>query len=191
MYHWILALVYLWFPYVSQTSPTASYGNDCHSASILMVAKYYGVAGDETVEEIQVDMVGIGAPAKYPVIVDYIEEKYGLDAKLITTYQPIKDMHLENGYEYADEIEVVDEIPHNTPVIWIYLMTPHWVVRFQEYNFDPYNGIFKFEETSSRMNMYRPELGLGIVVTKPNKGDAQCEQSSPERHPACRSSSVW
>ena len=165
MINLLIGLSLLAFPFISQETDTAPYLNDCHSASVLMVARYYGLGEDQTVAEVQEEMVGKDKRAKYPDVVSYLEDKYNLETKVVTTYKPIKDMLVRMELEGAQDIEIVDDIPHDKPVIWIYVKTPHWVVRFNDFNYDPANGVFPFDQTSEKMNLYRPDLGLGIIVT--------------------------
>lgn len=152
------------FPFVSQITEDAQYYDDCGSASIKMVAEYYGVAGSETVDEVHKDMMDGDYPANYLNVSEYIESKYGLETRVVTTYGAVKDMLEELEFDVS-MIEVVDDVPIDKPVIWTYAVTPHWVVRFDGMNYDPYNGVFPFDETSELRNLYRPDLGLGIIVT--------------------------
>ena len=162
----LIILLLLGFPFVSQQGETARYQHDCHSAAISMVTMYYGVWKGRTVEEIQEDMVGRGSRANYVQVVEYLEQEYNLQVEVVTTYQPTKDSLVAKGYKGAENIRVVDNIPNDVPVIWIYTLVPHWVVRFKGYNFDPYNGVDPFEDTAEKMNIYKPELGLGLIVRK-------------------------
>ena len=152
------------FPYVSQITLDAQYVYDCGSAAVKMVAEYYGVAGPETVDELHKDMMGGDYPSNYLNISEYIESRYGLDAKVVTTYGAVKDMLEELGFDVS-MIEVVESVPADVPVIWTYAVTPHWVVRYDGVNYDPWNGIFPFDETSELRNLYRPDLGLGIIIS--------------------------
>ena len=151
------------FPYVDQVGDDATYINDCGSASILMVAKYYGVAGDETVDEIHFDMMKGDLLVAYPSIVSYLEDTYHLETKMVTTYDWVLIALEENGWDIS-EIELVDDIPHDRPVIWAYSTEAHWVVRYRGWNFDPYNGIFLFSTTEVVREIDYPEWGLGIYI---------------------------
>jgi len=149
-------------PTLELISQYGTYENACASASVLMVAQYYGVAGDETVEDIANEMAGGDYPVDFRLLATFIEDHYGLKTWIVTTYEPIIPMLENAGYDISD-IAFVHGVPMETPVIWIYLTVPHWVVRYEGMNYDPSIGVFNFEETE---NIYRPESGLGIIVTK-------------------------
>jgi hypothetical protein len=151
--------------YISQEEEGASFGNDCASAGVLMVARYYGVAGDETVDDIQYDMIGCNCFVPFDVLSDYLRTTYGLDVEVVVTFEPIIPMLSENKYDTSG-ITVVDDIPHDVPVIWSYNSNAHWVVRFEGWNYDPIFGKYLFSETK---DIYKPELGLGLIVTQPEK----------------------
>ena len=138
------------------------YENACAGATVWMVTNYYGRGGEWTVEDIQNDIVGGDYPVNFLLLSNYLEEAYALDTEIVVTYEPIISM-LEEAGLFVDHIKIVEDIPHDTPVIWIYLTVPHWVVRYDGLNFDPARGVYKFEDTE---DIYKPELGLGIVVTK-------------------------
>lgn len=153
------------FPYVSQQGEDAPYVNDCGSAAILMVAKFYGDTGNETVKYIHDLMIGSDLPSNYIQVRDFIEDYYGLTTKVIATHPAIKEDLVEQGYTNGDDIEVIDpgDFPNDKPVIWIYSRVPHWIVRYRNWAYDPLLGIRRFEATE---NIYRPDYGLGIIVTK-------------------------
>jgi hypothetical protein len=149
--------------YISQEEEGAPFGNDCASAGVLMVAHYYDVAGDETIGDIHNEMIGCNCIVTFDIATDYLRSEYGLDVEVIVTYEPIIPMLDENGFD-TSEISIVEDIPHDIPVIWAYLSHAHWVVRYEGWNYDPINGKYPFEETK---DIYRPELGLGLIVTQP------------------------
>jgi hypothetical protein len=149
--------------YISQEDEDSPFGNDCASAGVLMVAKYYDIAGDETIGEIQYEMIGCNCIVTFDMLRDYLRDKYDFEVEVVVTYEPIIPMLVEHGFD-TDEIQVVDDIPHDIPVIWSYLSHAHWVVRYQGWNYDPIYGKYLFSETK---DIYRPELGLGVIVTLP------------------------
>ena len=153
----------VFFPYVSQVGVDAPYVDDCGSASILMVAKFYGMDTGETVLEIHDQMIGSDLPANYIQMTDFIEEKYTLNTKVIATHPAIKEDLIEGGYTDGEDIEVIDpsEFPNDEIVIWIYSRVPHWIVRYKGWAYDPLLGIRRFEATE---DIYRPDYGLGIIV---------------------------
>jgi len=158
----------VFFPYVTQLGIEAPYVDDCGSAAILMVAKFYGIETGETVKEIHDLMIGSDLPSNYVQIKDFVEEHYTLNTKVIVTHPAIKEDLVEGGYTNGDDITVIDpsEFPNDVPVIWIYSRVPHWIVRYQNWAYDPLLGIRRFEATE---DIYRPDYGLGIIVTL-NKG---------------------
>ena len=153
------------FRFVSQVAEGSQvYSNDCGSAAVKMVAQYYGVAGPETVDDIHLDMAKGDYPVNYVQLVAYLEDVYGLRTEVVATYAPIIWALDDNGFDVS-EIKMIDNIPAEVPVIWIYATTyNHWVVRFQGWNYDPFNGVYPFSDTTLLRNIYRPDLGLGIIV---------------------------
>jgi hypothetical protein len=151
------------FPYVTQQGIDAPYVNDCGSAAVLMVAKFYDVAGTETVLWTHNNIVGEDAPTNYVHLVEYLEEHYELSTDVIVTHAAIKEDLVEQGFAGAEEITVIDpeDFPDHMPVIWIYSVTPHWIVRYNGWAYDSLLGIRRFEATE---NIYRPDFGLGIIV---------------------------
>ena len=149
--------------YISQEDGGSPFSNDCAAADVLMVARYYGVAGDETVGDIQYDMIGCNCVVTFEQLRDYLENTYGLDVEVVVTFEPIIWNLEENGFDTSG-ITVVDDIPHDIPVIWMYSTHWHWVLRFQGWNYDPIHGKVLFSETK---DIYRPELGIGLIVTQP------------------------
>jgi hypothetical protein len=149
--------------YISQEDDGGPFSNDCASADVLMVAKYYDVAGDETVGDIQYEMIGCNCFVTFDVLAEYLRNTYGLDVEIVVTFEPIIPNLEENGFDVSG-ITVVEDIPHDVPVIWAYNSNAHWVVRYQGWNYDPIFGKYLFSETK---DIYRPELGLGLIVTKP------------------------
>lgn len=149
------------FPFISQYKYT-DFVEGCGGASVLMVAKYYRVAGDENVEDVQKDMIGGDYPVDFRLLDNYLKERYNLDTQIIVTYEPIIQMLEDAGFDTSD-ISYVHGVPMEYPVIWIYLTVPHWVVRYHGLNYDPSIGVYEFSETE---NIYRPDEGLGIIVTK-------------------------
>ena len=152
--------------YISQEDDGGPFSNDCASADVLMVARYYGVAGDETVGDIQYEMIGCNCFVPFDTLVDYLKNTYGLEVEVVVTFAPIIPNLSENGYDTSG-ITVVDDIPHDVPVIWAYNANAHWVVRYEGWNYDPIFGEYSFSET---MDIYRPELGLGLIVTLSDDG---------------------
>lgn len=153
--------------YISQEDDGGPFSNDCASADVLMVAKYYDVAGDETVGDIQFEMIGCNCFVTFDILADYLRNTYGLEVEIVVTYPPIIPDLSNHGYDTSG-ITVVEDIPHDVPVIWAYNSNAHWVVRYQGWNYDPIFGKYLFSETK---DIYRPELGLGLIVTKPeNEG---------------------
>ena len=150
--------------YISQEDGGSPFSNDCAAADVLMVARYYDVAGDETVGDIQYDMIGCNCVVTFEQLRDYLQNTYGLDVEVVVTFEPIIWNLDENGFDTSG-ITVVDDIPHDIPVIWMYSTHWHWVVRYQEYNYDTIHGKILFSETK---DIYRPELGIGLIVTKPD-----------------------
>jgi len=167
--------VYTDFPYVSQNGEGALYDQDCGSASILMVASYYGLTRDETVDETHKSMMGGDFPTNYKHIVGYLEQRYGLEINVVVTDERIKTALEQSGFDVED-IEIVDDIPFDVPVIWSYKTVPHWVVRFRGWNYDPFNGTFEFDQTAELRKINKPEWGLGIVVYQ---GDTQPLEPEP------------
>ena len=153
--------------YISQEDGGSPFSNDCAAADVLMVARYYGVAGDETVGEIQYDMIGCNCVVTFEQLRDYLQNTYGLEVEVVTTFEPIVPMLDEHGFDVSG-ITVVEDIPHDVPVIWMYNANAHWVIRYQGWNYDPIFGKYLFSETK---DIYRPELGLGLIVTKPDDSD--------------------
>lgn len=151
------------FPYVDQVGEDAPMDNDCGSAAILMLAKYYGVAGDETVKEVHQDMMGGDFPSGWTSISGYLESEYGLETRVITNYDWVLIALENNGYDIS-EIELVEEIPDDRPVIWAYATEEHWVVRYQGWAFDPLHGIWPFKATAAYRRIAEPQWGLGIIV---------------------------
>lgn len=151
--------------YISQEDGDAPFGNDCASASVLMIARYYGVAGDETIGDIQYEMIGCNCMVPFDTLSEYLRSTYGLDVEVVVTFAPIIPDLSENGYDTSG-IMVVEDIPHDVPVIWSYSTHAHWVVRYEGWNYDPIFGKYLFSETK---DIYRPELGLGLIVTQPMK----------------------
>jgi len=151
--------------YISQEEEDSPFGNDCASAGVLMVARYYGVAGDETIGDIQYDMIGCNCMVPFDTLSEYLRSVYGLDVEVVVTFEPIIPNLQENGFDTSG-ITVVEDIPHDIPVIWSYSTTAHWVVRYEGWNYDPIFGKYLFSETK---DIYRPELGLGLIVTKSEK----------------------
>ena len=151
------------FPYVSQLGIFAPREEDCGPAAISMVTQFYGVDNNHTLRWIHDWMVGGDLPTNYVHIVDMLESYYGLNTEVITTYAPIKVNLSAQGFAGAEDITVidVDDFPNDVPVIWIYQQTPHWIVRYQGWAYDPQLGIRHFETTE---NIYRPDYGLGIIV---------------------------
>ena len=152
--------------YISQEEDGGPFSNDCASADVLMVARYYDVAGDETVGDIQHEMIGCNCFVPFDVVVDYLRNTYGLDVEIVVTYAPIIPDLSNHGYDTSG-ITVVDDIPHDVPVIWAYNANAHWVVRYEGWNYDPIFGKYLFSETK---DIYRPELGLGLIVTRSEDG---------------------
>lgn len=151
--------------YISQEDGDAPFGNDCASAGVLMVARYYGVAGDETLGDIQYEMIGCNCMVPFDTLSEYLRSVYGLDVEVVVTFEPIIPNLQENGFDTSG-ITVVEDIPHDIPVMWSYSTTAHWVVRYEGWNYDPIFGKYLFSETK---DIYRPELGLGLIVTQPEK----------------------
>jgi len=151
------------FPYVDQVGEDAQYKKDCGSAAILMIAKYYGVAGDETVDFVHMDMMHGDYPSTFVIVAEYLESRYGLETEIVTTFDQNLPALEELGFDIS-EIKLVKDIPHDKPVIWVYSFNAHWVVRYQGWSFDPRNGIFLFNETEVLRGIRNPELGLGIIV---------------------------
>jgi hypothetical protein len=149
--------------YISQEDDGGPFSNDCASADVLMVARYYGVAGDETVGDIQFEMIGCNCFVTFDVLADYLREKYGLNVEIVTTFEPVIWDLDKHGYDTSG-ITVVEDIPHDVPVIWAYSSNAHWVVRYEGWNYDPIFGKYLFSETKD-INL--PENGLGLIVTKP------------------------
>ena len=158
------------FPYVDQLGADAEFKNDCGSAAILMVAEFYGVAEDETVDEIHQDMMGGDYPSTYIVVTDYLESRYGLETKLVTNYDWVIIALENNGFDVSEIGLVSDDdieyLQNRGPMIWVYATENHWVVRYFGWNFDPRNGVFRFGETEMKRLINQPELGLGIVVVQ-------------------------
>ena len=152
--------------YISQEDDGGPFSNDCASADVLMVARYYGVAGDETVGDIQHEMIGCNCFVPFDTLAEYLRTVYDLDVEIVVTYEPIIPDLSENGFVTAG-ITVVDDIPHDVPVIWAYNANAHWVVRYEGWNYDPIYGKYLFSETK---DIYRPELGLGLIITQPDDG---------------------
>lgn len=150
--------------YVSQEEEGAPFGNDCASAGVLMVARYYDVAGEENLGDIHNELIGCNCMVPFDILTDYLRSEYDLDVDIVVTYEPIIPMLDENGYD-TSAIRLVEDIPHDVPVIWSYLSHAHWVVRYQGWNYDPIFGKYLFSETK---DIYRPELGLGLIITKPD-----------------------
>lgn len=148
--------------YISQEEEGAPFGNDCASAGVLMIARYYEVAGDETIGEIHNEMIGCNCMVPFDILTEYIRSVYGLNVEVVVTYEPIIPMLDENGYDTTG-ITVVDDIPHDVPVLWSYVAHAHWVVRYDGWNYDPINGKILFDETK---DIYRPDLGLGLIITQ-------------------------
>jgi len=155
--------VYTDFPYVSQKGDGATYKEDCGSASILMVAEFYELGDKRTVDEVHKDMMGGDFPSSYIAVAGYLENTYGLETEIIVNEAWIKTA-LENVGFDTSMIKVVEEIPEDSPVIWVYSTVAHWIVRYKGWTFDPNNGIWLFEETEDLRNINNPEIGLGIVV---------------------------
>lgn len=149
--------------YISQEEGDSPFSNDCASAGVLMVARYYDVAGDESVADIQYDMIGCNCVVTFDILRDYLRSVYGLDVEVVVTFEPIIPSLSEHGFDTSG-IRVVEDIPHDVPVIWSYLAHAHWVVRYQGWNYDPIYGKYPFDETKD-INL--PELGLGLIVTDP------------------------
>ena len=164
---YFLIVIMFFFPYVDQLGDDAKYNDDCGSAAIQMVVKYHDIEIDETVDETHFDLVGGDYPVTFILVADYLETRFGLDTKIVVTYSGIK-YALENAGFDVSEIEVIEmeDFPDDVPVIWVYSYSAHWVVRFQGWNFDPYNGIFRFDQTNEIRGIKSPELGLGIIVTE-------------------------
>lgn len=154
--------------YISQENDGGPFSNDCASADVLMVARYYGVAGDETVGDIQYEMIGCNCFVTFDVLADYLTDKYGLNVEIVTTFEPVIWDLDKHGYDTSG-ITVVDDIPHNVPVIWAYSSNAHWVVRYEGWNYDPIFGKYLFSETK---DIHIPENGLGLIVTLPNDGES-------------------
>ena len=155
--------------YISQEEGDAPFGNDCASAGVLMVARYYDVAGDETLGDIQYDMIGCNCMVPFDTLSEYLRSVYGLDVEVVVTFEPIIPNLQENGFDTSG-ITVVEDIPHDIPVMWSYSTTAHWVVRYEGWNYDPIFGKYLFSETK---DIYRPELGLGLIVTQSEKQVSQ------------------
>jgi len=151
--------------YISQEEGESPFSNDCAAADVLMVARYYDVAGEETVGDIQYDMIGCNCVVTFDVLRDYLRSTYGLDVEVVVTFEPIIPDLEENGFDVSG-ITVVEDIPHDVPVIWMYSVNAHWVVRYQGWNYDPIFGKYLFTETK---NLHRPDLGIGLIVTKPEE----------------------
>lgn len=149
--------------YLSQEEGDSPFSNDCAAADVLMVARFYDVAGDETVGDIQYDMIGCNCVVTFEQLRDYLQSAYGLDVEVVVTFEPIIADLAEHGFDVSG-ITVVDDIPHDVPVIWMYSVTWHWVLRYQGWNYDPIYGKYLFSETK---DIYRPDLGIGLIVTKP------------------------
>ena len=151
--------------YISQEEGESPFSNDCAAADVLMVARYYDVAGEETVGDIQYDMIGCNCVVTFDVLRDYLRSTYGLDVEVVVTFEPIIPDLEENGFDVSG-ITVVEDIPHDVPVIWMYNANAHWVIRYQGWNYDPIFGKYLFTETK---NLHRPDLGIGLIVTKPEE----------------------
>ncbi|RLD02048.1 MAG: hypothetical protein DRI46_01460 [Chloroflexi bacterium] len=151
--------------YISQEEGESPFSNDCAAADVLMVARYYDVAGEETVGDIQYDMIGCNCVVTFDVLRDYLRSTYGLDVEVVVTLEPIIPKLEEAGFDVSG-ITVVEDIPHDVPVIWMYNANAHWVIRYQGWNYDPIFGKYLFTETK---NLHRPDLGIGLIVTKPEE----------------------
>lgn len=155
----------VFFPYVSQSGKDAPYVEDCGSAAVLMVAKFYDVAGDETVLWTHDNLIGGDYVTNYVHLATYLNEWYGLSTDIIATHPAVKEDLVEQKYPGAEDITVIDpsEFPNDVPVVWIYSRVPHWIVRYKGWAYDPMLGIIRFEATE---DIYRPDYGLGIIVIK-------------------------
>ena len=149
--------------YLSQEEGDSPFSNDCAAADVLMIARYYGVAGDETVGDIQYDMIGCNCVVTFEQLRDYLQSTYGFNVEVVVTHEPIIWDLNDHGFDTSG-ITVVDDIPHDVPVIWMYGVNAHWVIRYQGWNYDSIYGKYPFSETK---NIYRPDLGIGLIVTKP------------------------
>lgn len=152
------------FPYVSQLGPDAPYANDCGPAAISMVTKFYGIDNDHTVKWIHDWMADGDLLTNYMQIVDMLENYYHLNTEVIATHPAIKEDLIKKGYADAENIVLIEpaDFPDHVPVIWIYSAENHWIVRYKGWAYDSLLGIRRFEATE---NIYRPDYGLGIVVT--------------------------
>jgi len=162
------AEVYFSFPYVDQVGEDAPYIDDCGSSAVMMVAKYYGLETVETVEEHHKDMARGDFPTTFKALTDYLDEKYGLQTKVVTNNKYTIPALEERGYDVSEiefiTTEEVEAIQNDRPMIWAYALEAHWVVRYKGWNFDPNNGIFLFKLTEIERHIITPDLGLGIIV---------------------------
>ena len=144
----LLFLTWL-FPYVSQLGPDADlYVKDCGSAAIAMVTEYYGVAGDETVNDIHLDLIGEDKGMYWPPLAAYLEDEYNLETQAVVNY------YIIDNPRGIIEPEFVTEIPDDVPVIWLFATYPHWVVRYQGWSYDPWFGIYEFEIHKVHLTVY-------------------------------------
>jgi len=149
--------------YISQEEGESPFSNDCAAADVLMVARYYDVAGEETVGDIQYDMIGCNCVVTFDVLRDYLRSTYGLDVEVVVTLEPIIPKLEEAGFDVSG-ITVVEDIPHDVPVIWMYNANAHWVIRYQGWNYDPIFGKYLFTELSPNLRNRR------IINTARNTG---------------------
>ena len=149
-------------PWVSQEGDGAwDNKDDCASASLMMILEYYDINTFESVDDMHLELASGDYVIDYLTLQLFVERKLGLNASVFVTDQALKDGLEKVGYDVSD-ITVTTKFPNHLPVLWIYSQTPHWVVKFRGYNFDPARGMYPFENT---VNIYKPERGLGIIVT--------------------------
>ena len=108
-------------------------------------------------------MIGCNCVVNFEQLQNYLEDTYGLNVEVVVTYEPIIWGLDKAGFD-TSSITVVDDIPHDIPVIWMYNIHWHWVVRYEGWNYDPIHGKYPFSETK---DIYRPDQGIGLIVTKP------------------------
>jgi len=156
------------FPYMDQVGEDAPMIDDCGSAVVMMVAEYYGVGKDISVEKHHRDMAGGDYPVTFAVLRDYLESEYHLKVQVVTNNKYTIPALKERGYDVS-EIEFIttddiEELQNRGPMIWVYAREAHWVVRYRGWNFDPLHGIWPFQATAAQRRIIDPELGLGIIV---------------------------
>jgi len=156
------------FPYIDQVGADAPYIDDCGSASVMMVAEFYGVAKDMTVEEHHKDLARGDFPTTFAALRDYLEDEYHLEVGIVTNNKYTIPALEDRGYDVSDiEFVTTDDINYiqnRGPMIWAYALEAHWVVRYGGWNFDPLHGIWMFKTTEVVRGIVEPELGLGLYI---------------------------